>query len=69
MKSSFSSVAATVFTVVSLLHLTRIVFGWEVQIGTSTIPFWVSWAGTFIPAGLAVWGFTLMGTQQRDRTA
>jgi hypothetical protein len=69
MRVLFDSVAATIFAIVSLLHLLRIVFGWEVQIGVNTIPFWVSWGGMFAAAGLAVWGFALTNTTPKDRTA
>ena len=69
MRGFFDSVAATIFAVVSLLHLLRIVFGWEVQIGMNTIPFWVSWGGMFAAAALALWGFALKNITQKDRTA
>jgi hypothetical protein len=69
MKDCFHLIAASVFAVVSALHVLRIVFSWDVQIGTSQIPYWVSWAGGFIAAALAVWGFALVGGSKKNRAA
>ena len=57
----FTTAAVVVFTLVTGLHLTRIVMGWKVVIGESVvavggtaIPMWVSYLGVVIAAGLAV---------------
>ena len=51
-------VTATLFLVVALMHLLRIIFGWSVEIGSLSIPFWVSWLGVLVAGALAYLGFT-----------
>jgi len=50
-------VTATLFLVVAIIHLLRIIFGWSVEIGGLSIPFWASWLAFLWPA-LAYLGFT-----------
>jgi hypothetical protein len=47
------TVTATLFLVVAIMHLLRIIFGWQVEIGGLSIPFWVSWLGVLVAGGLA----------------
>ena len=51
----FSTIAVVVFAVVALLHLVRIILGWEVIVNGITIPMWVSVVGTVLAGGLAIW--------------
>jgi len=51
-------VTAVVFSVVGLLHLLRIVLGWEGVIGSWGIPMWFSWVAMIVTAVLAYYGFT-----------
>jgi hypothetical protein len=44
--------------VVAIMHLLRIIFGWQVEIGGLSIPFWVSWLGVLVAGALAYFGFT-----------
>jgi len=43
----------TLLSIVSILHLLRLVFGIEVNIGGWMAPFWLSWLGTIVAAYLA----------------
>ena len=43
---------------VAIMHLLRIIFGWQVEIGGLSIPFWVSWLGVLVAGALAYLGFT-----------
>ena len=52
------TVTATLFFVVAIIHLLRIIFGWQVEIGGLSIPFWVSWLGVLAAGALAYFGFT-----------
>jgi hypothetical protein len=52
------TVTATLFLVVAIMHLLRIIFGWQVEIGGLSIPFWVSWLGVLVTGTLAYLGFT-----------
>ncbi|MCX6825945.1 MAG: hypothetical protein NTV06_01560 [candidate division Zixibacteria bacterium] len=38
-------VSGTIFGLVACLHLARLVFDWQAQVGTWIIPFWLSWCG------------------------
>lgn len=50
-------IAGLVFLIVSLLHLTRIAFGWELIIGTAVVPLWLSWVAVLLPAYLSYSSF------------
>ncbi len=54
----FTKIAIAVFSLVSILHLLRLVFGWEVIVAGFTVPLWFSAIGFIIAAGLAflLWG-------------
>jgi len=41
-------VTATLFLVVAIIHLLRIIFGWSVEIGGLSIPFWASWLDVLV---------------------
>jgi hypothetical protein len=49
-----------IFAFVALMHLMRLVLGWSVILGTTSIPFWVSLLAVFVSAGVAIWGLTLV---------
>jgi len=53
MKKPFAILAVLVFALVALLHLLRLVFGWEVTFNGAVVPTWLSIAGLLIAAGLA----------------
>lgn len=48
------AVAATVFTIVTLVHVLRLSYGWPVVIGSWAAPLWLSWIGVFLAGSLAV---------------
>ena len=52
------TVTATLFLVVAIVHLLRIIFGWQAEIGGLSIPFWVSWLALPGAGALAYFGFT-----------
>jgi hypothetical protein len=54
---TYCGVSALLFALVALVHLTRLIYGWSIQVDGSTIPIAVSWAGLIIPGALAAWGF------------
>jgi hypothetical protein len=51
--------AATIFAVVALAHLIRIVLGWPVQVGTWVIPMWISWIALVGAGALSFFGMRL----------
>ena len=54
---TYCGVSATLFSVVALAHLTRLLNGWLIEIDTMTVPMLASWLGLIIPGSLAAWGF------------
>ena len=40
-----------------IAHVVRAITAMPVQIGSSTIPMWVSWVGAVVAATLCVWAF------------
>ena len=54
---TYCAVSATLFAVVALAHLVRLLNSWLVEINATAIPMGVSWVGFIVPAALAVWGF------------
>jgi hypothetical protein len=54
----YATVTATLFLMMGIVHLLRIIFGWQAEIGGLNIPFWVSWLALFVTGALAYFGFT-----------
>jgi len=53
MKKPFTILAILVFAIVSLVHLLRLGFAWEVMVGGISVPTWASALGMVIAGGLA----------------
>lgn len=51
------NVAGTVFLLVSILHLTRVIFRWEVVIAQFTVPHYYSVIGAIVAFSLSLWMF------------
>lgn len=54
---SYMIVSSTVFLLVALMHLVRIVSGWDVTIGGQSIPLVASWIAAAVAAFLSYTGF------------
>jgi hypothetical protein len=50
----FTTIAVIVFSLVGVMHLLRLFFGWEVIINGMILPVWVSAPGFFLASGLAL---------------
>ena len=50
----FTTIAIVVFSVIAVIHLLRLFFGWEVTISGKILPVWISVPGFFIASGLAL---------------
>jgi hypothetical protein len=51
--------SGAVFSLVSLLHLGRLAYGWGFTIGPWSLPVGASWVGAPAAAALALWAFRL----------
>jgi hypothetical protein len=47
------------FGLIALVHLVRLVSQTPAQLGSWTVPFWLSWLGLIVPGFLCVWGLRL----------
>jgi len=57
MSNSYAAVSALIFTIVSVMHVVRLINRWPVVIGPYNISMNVSWAALVVSALLAIWGF------------
>ncbi len=51
----FTRITAIVLAIVAIVHLLRLILGWDVYINNIDINNWVSVVGVFVAGGLA-WG-------------
>jgi hypothetical protein len=58
---TYLQVTGTIFSIIGLLHLGRLVWGWQANIGLFQVPMWLSWLALIIAAWLAYSAFTLAG--------
>jgi hypothetical protein len=57
-RKSYLLATAIVFSVIGVIHLLRIILGWEAVIGGWTVPMWPSWLALIVSAAFAHFGFT-----------
>jgi len=50
----FTTIAVALFTLMAIVHLLRLVFGWEVVVTGYVIPVWWSAIGLVVAGGLAL---------------
>jgi len=53
---TYCRISATIFTVVAIAHLTRVINGWAVQVDGLAIPMWISVFGLIVTGSLAYVG-------------
>jgi hypothetical protein len=51
--------AASIFGLISILHVLRLLLAWQIVIGGYTFPMWLSWIGPFVAGFLSYEGFRL----------
>ena len=50
-------ISGAVFFSIACLHLTRILYGWQFQVGSWNIPMWASWLAFIATGLLSIWAF------------
>jgi hypothetical protein len=50
----FTALAVIIFALVALVHLFRLIWGFEVVVGGTMLPQWVSLPSLIVAAGLAI---------------
>ena len=58
-KKTYYFVSGTLFILVAIAHLIRLIFSMPIYINEILVPMWVSVFGCLVPALLAVWAFRL----------
>jgi hypothetical protein len=58
-------ISGVIFGLVAALHLIRLVNQWTFEMGPWSIPMWMSWLGTIVPAALCGWAFHLLSSLGR----
>ena len=56
---TFTQVAGVIFLVIAVLHLLRLIFGWEAVIAGWPVPHILSWIALFVSGALAFTAFKL----------
>ena len=56
-KKTYYTLASFIFGVIAILHVARVLYGWEAQIGDIVIPMWASYAAILIAGYLSVRGW------------
>ena len=57
-------ISGSVFALIGLFHLIRIIYQWSVQIGALGIPQWPSWLVIVAGTILSIWAFRLARLNQ-----
>ncbi len=53
-------VSGTVFGLVAVAHLVRVVYQVRIHVGDWAFPMWASWGGFVVAVALCVWAFRLL---------
>lgn len=56
---TYMRITGALFAVIAIIHLIRLVIGWEAQIGGWSVPLWASWVFLAITGFLATSAFYL----------
>jgi hypothetical protein len=58
-RRAYLLITAIIFSLIALLHLVRIIFGWSATLGSWNVPMWLSWVALIVTGALAYFGFSL----------
>ncbi len=58
-QKTFLVVTGVIFSILTILHVLRLIGGWRAEVENITIPIWASWLGVFIAGFLAYNAFQL----------
>lgn len=59
-QKAFLAASGTIFGIITILHLARVMYGWPAQIGTFVVPTWASWLSLLVAGYLAITAFILL---------
>ena len=58
-------ITATLFGLIALAHVSRLLRHWPVNLGSYTVPLGVPWLGLLVAGGLCIWALRLARTVPR----
>ena len=58
-KQNYLLISGTLFALVAIAHLVRLIFQLPVLVEEYAVPMYISWVGFIVPALLAAWAFRL----------
>ena len=64
-RRAYLLVTAVIFSLIALLHLVRIIFGWSVMLASWSMPMWLSWVALIVTGAFAYFGFSLATQSSR----
>ena len=56
---AYAGFVATIFLIIFVFHLLRLIYGWYAEIGGWEVPLWLSWVGVLLSGFLSAYGFRL----------
>ena len=62
---AYLAVSGSLFGLIALLHLLRLLLHWPAVVAAWTVPLWVSGLGLVIAGSLSLWAFRLVGKLPR----
>ena len=63
---AYGVVTGILFSLGAVAHLTRLITGWHLTLGNTTLPVWISWIGLAVGAYLGFEGFRLSRFEQAE---
>ena len=57
---TFLGVSGAIFGIIAILQLTRVIYGWHIQVDSFEVPLWFSWIAVVVAGYLAISAFILM---------
>ncbi|MBI4434607.1 hypothetical protein HY635_02210 [Candidatus Uhrbacteria bacterium] len=55
---TYARFTGTIFLLIAVLHVLRILYRWNAVIGGWSVPLWLSWVALIVGAYLAWWGLS-----------
>lgn len=56
---NFDTVAGTIFGIIAIVHILRLINGWHVTVGNTAVPLWISALAAVVAGYLALQAFRL----------
>jgi hypothetical protein len=62
---AYLQISGTLFGLIALAHLLRLLRHWPINLLGHTVPLWVSWLGLVLAGGLSIWAWRLLRAMPR----